>query len=88
MYVTEKQRGNSGETRIKHQFKNMNELTDTVRQRILYLLPNQECKEKKQDISNIPAKMTNLNNITSPLRALALLVTDEEPARFRAKDTA
>lgn len=49
MYVTEKQRGNSGKTRIKHQFKNMNELTDIIRQRMLYLLPNQERKEKKRE---------------------------------------
>ncbi len=43
--VAEKQKRTSGQTRTNHQFQNMNEITDNIRQRMLYLPPSQECKK-------------------------------------------
>lgn len=41
--VMEKQKGNSGQTRTKHQFQKMNEITDTKTKNVVFA--NQECKK-------------------------------------------
>lgn len=62
-----KEKGNSGQTRTKHQFQNMNEITDTIKTKNVVFASKSRVQENKQDISNILAKKTNLNNVNSPL---------------------